>query len=203
MSYLHHYMGLLGCLLLIMALPLSILKQPRFSRKTITIAIFLVMGLAVLPLPDMTLLVYVRAVIADLSITSMILLCLFIASSYTGQSYIKQENRHQLGTGILVGAVILYPMGLGLTPYDTYALGYGSLWLLALFAAYAAYLIWRGYDFILSLLLIAILAYLAGVLQSDNLWDYLLDPWLTMLVIATSIKPLLARIAAGRVTGAG
>jgi len=195
MSYLHDYMGMLGCLLFLIALPLTVLKQPRYNRKTITIAIFMMMGLAVLPINGLSLLAYVRAVLADLSITSMILLCLMIASSYSGQRYVRTRSYHQLQNHILLAALILYPLGLGLTPYDTYAAGYGSLALLGLLVVVAGHLLWQRTYFVLGLLLIAISAYLLGILQSNNLWDYMLDPWLVIVVISSRGKWLVRKIA--------
>ena len=194
MTYLHHYIGLLGCLLVLIALPLSGLKQPNFSRKTITIAIFIVLGLVVLPINGLTLLVYVRAGLADLSITSMLLLCTLIATSYSGQSYLRAEENHRLGTSVLVGALLLYPLGLGLTPLDSYAAGFGEYWLLGLLLAFAGYLLWRKAYFVLSLLLIAIGAYLLNALQSNNLWDYLLDPWIVLLTLVRKIRDMVARL---------
>ncbi|MCW8963788.1 MAG: hypothetical protein OQL16_08330 [Gammaproteobacteria bacterium] len=199
MSYLHDYMGLLGCLLFLIAVPLTALKQPCFKRKTVTIAIFLMMGLAVVPINELSVLAYIRAVLADLSITSMILLCAMIASAYTGQRFIKTSSRHQLENSVLIAALILYPLGLGLTPYDTYAAGYGSLTMLGMLVLVAGYLLWREAYFVLTLLLIAICAYLAGMLQSSNLWDYMIDPWLVILVITTKIR-LRVKQATGRTT---
>lgn len=198
MSYLHHYIGLLGNLLVLIAIPLIFIRQPRVGRKPITITIFLMMGLAVLPIESTTILVFMRAVIADLSMTSLVLLCLFIATAYTGQQYVSEASRQRLHAGILLGALMLYPLGLGLTYYDSYALGYGSITLFLVIAAYAGYLIWRREQLVLGILLAGILAYLLNILQSDNLWDYLLDPWVVIvtlvLKLTTLAKMTLARL---------
>jgi len=183
MSYLHNYMGLLGCLLFLVAVPLTLVKQPRFSRKSITIVMFVILGLAILPINDLTLLAYIRAVLADLSITSMVMLSIMIASSYSGQQYITNHDRRLLGNSLLIGALILYPLGLGLTPYDTYSIGYGDPLLFGLLLAFAAYTLWKKAMFVLGLLLMTIIAYLLNVLASDNLWDYMLDPWIIIVTI--------------------
>lgn len=191
MSYLHHYIGLMGNLLVLIAIPLLFVRQPRVGRKPITIVIFLMMGLAVLPVDNTTILVYMRAVIADLSITSLVLLCLFIATAYNGQQFVNQASRQRLHAGILLGALILYPLGLGLTYHDTYAWGYGSITLLFLIVACAAYLIWRNDRLVLGILLAGTLAYLLNILQSDNLWDYLLDPWVVIVTIVIRLSALM------------
>ena len=193
MSYIHHYIALLGCLLLLVAAPLTLLRQPRYPRKVVTIAMFLMLGLAILPIYDQIPLVYMRAVITDLSITSLFLLCLFIATAYTGEAYLADQNRQTVYRSVLLGAVLLYPLALGLTPYDSYALGYGSPIMFIGLALFAYYLLWRRAYVVLGLLLVAIVAYLVGILNSDNLWDYLMDPWVFFVAVFDSIKRLVLR----------
>jgi len=82
-----------------------------------------------------------------------------------------------------VASSLLYPSALGLGPqnFDSYALGWPWLFWgqsLALFGGTglaAALLIWRGnrFGYVLGL---ALLGYAAGLQESENLWDYLLDP---------------------------
>jgi hypothetical protein len=82
-----------------------------------------------------------------------------------------------------VASLLLYPSALGLGPqnFDSYALGWPWLFRgqsLVLFGGAgltAALLIWCGNRFGYVLLL-ALLAYAAGFQESENLWDYLLDP---------------------------
>jgi hypothetical protein len=181
MSYLHHYLGLLGCMLFMVAVPLTIIRQPRYSRKLVTVAIFGSMALAILPVYDLILAAYVRAGLGNLSITSMVMLCYMIASAYSGQQYLSAGRKHQLYQCVIIGALIVYPTGLGLTLYDGYALGYNSLLLLLLLAACTGMYLWRRVFLIPALILAAVSAYLVNAMESDNLWDYLLDPWITLL----------------------
>jgi len=82
-----------------------------------------------------------------------------------------------------VASLLLYPSALGLGPqnFDSYALGWPWLFRgqsLVLFGGAgltAALLIWCGNRFGYVLLL-ALLAYATGFQESENLWDYLLDP---------------------------
>jgi hypothetical protein len=80
----------------------------------------------------------------------------------------------------VVAGVLLYPAALGLTYFDPYALGYASpvfagvLLVLALAAWYLRL------EWLVALLLLAVLARLANALESRNLWDYLIDPWLVL-----------------------
>lgn len=82
-----------------------------------------------------------------------------------------------------VAALLLYPSALGAGPanFDAYALGWPWLWwgqsvlLFGGASLAAAVLLWRGNRFGF-VLLAALLGYAAGFQESDNLWDYLLDP---------------------------
>lgn len=82
-----------------------------------------------------------------------------------------------------VAALLLYPSALGLGPqnFDSYALGWPWLFRgqsLVLFGGAgltAAALIWRGNRFG-YVLLVALVGYVTGFQESENLWDYLLDP---------------------------
>ena len=78
------------------------------------------------------------------------------------------------------GLSLLYPLALGISPFDPYALGYhgrvrGLLVALALVAVFAW---WRGRLLLLLALLLGVGAFRLEALESTNLWDYLLDPWL-------------------------
>jgi hypothetical protein len=181
MSYLHHYFGLLGCMLFMIAVPLTIIRQPQYSRKLVTVAIFGSMALAIMPVYDLVLAAYVRAGLGNLSITSMVMLCFMIASAYSGQQYLAAERKRQLDQCVIIGALIVYPTGLGLTLYDGYALGYNSWLLLLLLAACAGMYLWKQAFLIPALIMVAISAYLVNAMESDNLWDYLLDPWITLI----------------------
>ena len=132
MSYLHNYLGLFGCMLLLVALPLPIIRQPRLGRKAVTIVMFAMIALAATPINDLSVVGYIRAGAGDLSITSIIMLCLFIASAYAGKPYMDSTDKQWLARAIVLCACIVYPLGLGLTLVDTYAMGYGSILLFIL-----------------------------------------------------------------------
>lgn len=198
MSYLHHYIGLLGCMLFMVAIPLTFIRQPRYSRKLVTVAIFSTMALAILPVYDLVIMAYVRAVLGNLSITSMLMLCLMIATAYTGSNYISIASKRSLYRCIMLAALVVYPTGLGLSLFDGYALGYGNLVLLALLAGCVAYYLWRQAYLVPVTILLAITTYLLGIMESNNLWDYLLDPWIILVAIASGITSQIKRVFRSR-----
>ncbi|MFO7986409.1 MAG: hypothetical protein R6U38_11110 [Desulfatiglandaceae bacterium] len=79
----------------------------------------------------------------------------------------------------LISGVILYPMALGLGPYDPYGAGWGFSWLFAGVLACTILLVIMKNRFGVVLFL-AILAYDLGLLESSNFWDYLIDPFVVI-----------------------
>ncbi|OGI46548.1 MAG: hypothetical protein A2151_03955 [Candidatus Muproteobacteria bacterium RBG_16_65_34] len=123
---------------------------------------------------------YVRGVIGDVSITTLVLAGAACARGPTGRNPIGHRNMLALMGLVAAGAAFLYPFALGLTYFDPYALGYGSIGFIA--ALFALTLVAWYARFYLAAIVVtaAALAYLAGIYESRNLWDYLLDPLVSL-----------------------
>jgi len=92
----------------------------------------------------------------------------------------------------LVAGAGLYPMALGLTPWDPYSAGWGFSWLFVLMLLLTTVLLVLKNRFA-WVLMAAILAYDLRLLESTNLWDYVVDP---LWVLASGVA-LGWRIARG------
>jgi hypothetical protein len=181
--------GLFGCGLLGFALVAAALRLRRFSVGA-RVAAMLVAGVALfLPFGELPLAAYVRGVTGDLSVSTLVLAGAACFAELTGRRLIGRRDLRALAWLVAVAAVFLYPFALGLTPFDPYALGYGSVELVTvlLLVTLAA---WRArLNAIVLIVIAAALAYLGGAYESRNLWDYLIDP----LVSAYALIRLLAR----------
>ena len=98
-----------------------------------------------------------------------------------------------VATGILLTALILYPTALGLTWFDLYAWGYYPIVLGPMLFALFAWCFWFGYTLPALMLALAFVGYALGLLESDNLWDYLLDPVSSLYAALLLIKQLLIK----------
>jgi hypothetical protein len=89
--------------------------------------------------------------------------------------------------------MFLYPFALGWTPFDPYALGYGSVaFITALFLVTLA--AWRaGLKLVVLVVLLAALSFLGGAYESRNLWDYLVDPLVTLYALLALSSRMLRR----------
>jgi hypothetical protein len=142
----------------------------------------LAFGLSWLPVSGMPLSGYVRALSSDLSVGSMAALVCAIALQL-GASLGSRDEWRFVFRLVATGGVFLYPMVLGLGPFDPYTLGFAPTGLLALLGFTAGLAWWRRYHVCLGAIVLSVLAYRLDLLESSNLWDYLLDPWLVLYAI--------------------
>lgn len=140
-------------------------------------------AMALLPLGGLMLAGYLRAVLGDLSIVTQVLLAVGVLQYVTGTVYVKPRERTALMLAVAAGGIILYPAALGLTYFDPYALGYGSPWFAGSLLALALAAWYLRLEWLMALVLLAVLARLGNALESRNLWDYLIDPWLVSYAV--------------------
>lgn len=167
--------------------------------KRLLVPAAVVAGLS-LPLRGIPIAGYVRGIVSDLSVTSLLLLATAAVAMASGPKLHDRRELRALAAFVLAGALFLYPMSLGLTSFDPYALGYpphvrGFLAVLAPVALFA----WlRGRLLLLLALVLALAAFRFEVLESRNLWDYLLDPWLAAGMLGWAGFTIFARFSKSR-----
>lgn len=132
---------------------------------------------SLVPLPHFSLTHYARVLTGDLSVTALIWfswLALTIPSS--------ERNRTQqvMALATVIAAVALYPSALGLTAFDLYAHGYYPTILAPALFVLFAFSVWSRSTQAAVSLGAAYVFFVLGLLESDNLWDYVLDPVLTV-----------------------
>jgi len=171
-----NFFGLLGCGLLCVALAATALRLHRFPVR-IRYAVALAAAVAVfVPAGDLSLAAYVRGATGDLSVPTITLAVLALFFRLTGRRAFEHRELNALLWLVAGAALFLYPFALGWTPFDPYALGYGSIaFVAALLAVTLA--AWRmGLKLVMLVVLAGALAWLGGLYESRNLWDTLIDP---------------------------
>jgi hypothetical protein len=93
---------------------------------------------------------------------------------------------------ILAGAA-LYPMALGAGAFDPYPAGWHFSWLFVILLGVTLMLLFLKNRFSV-VLLATILAYDLHLLESSNLWDYLVDPILILVSVAGLILQIFHRL---------
>ncbi len=150
---------------------------------------------------------WVLSYLASFSVASGLLAVLAIKHRIVGYYWLPVNQLRGACVLLVVLALWFYPASMGSTYLDPYSLGYGNftlsttLLLLGLFAwvlkAYASCII----------LVAAQLGFRLDLLASDNLWDYLIDPWLVCWAAGWLIRDRLLQSRANKdggqsVTGA-
>lgn len=122
---------------------------------------------------------YVRGITSDLSITLVALAVWRIGNLALGWRVIARQEQLTLMAVVAVSALCLYPLALGWGDWDAYRPGWGS-WGMLLTLFLLCSLSWvKGLRVLPGLVALALLAWSFGLMESGNLWDYLLDPWLS------------------------
>ena len=173
----------------VIILLLQKLSSKEFPLIVKTFFILLIGNLFFWPLGlgmELPLVAYVRGVVGDLSIVTMLLL-------WTSLLPKNKPAPFAFKFALALIAIIFYPLALGLGMMDPYAWGYGSIafFIAVLFFALVCGLAnWSKGVWIIA---IAILAWAAHWHESANLWDYLLDPFLAIWALTGLIAALYRR----------
>jgi len=154
-------------------------KLDRPRRALLLGAVFVLM---LIPFGAMPFAAYVRGMTGDLSITTLVLLFCAMLRPWCGA--VQSKHRPALLGLIALASIVFYPMALGVGAYDPYQLGYGNWPLVAVLLLLALTAWFRGYTMITLCIALATLAWAVGWYESDNLWDYLIDPFAAIYALA-------------------
>ncbi len=182
-------LGLLGCGLLSLAASATVIRLRRLPVR-VRYAVMLAAALAVfVPIGDLSIAAWVRGVTGDLSAATLVLAGAACITQVTGRASIGRRDQQALCWLLVLAAAFLYPFALGWTPFDPYALGFGSVefitaLLLITLAAWGARL-----NLIVLVVVVAGLAFLGGAYESRNLWDYLIDPLVSVYALIRLLAP--------------
>jgi hypothetical protein len=111
-SHLHNIAGLAGCAILLAAMAVWLAGRLRLRAAYTALVAAVVAVASLIPLGTLPLAAYVRAFTGDLSMTTLLLLTLFIVGRVRGISINPKEKFVLLGT-VAFTALIFYPLALG------------------------------------------------------------------------------------------
>jgi len=181
--------GLFGCGLLGLAAVATAIRLRRLPLRA-RYAVMLAAALAVfVPIGGLSIAACVRSVTGDLSAATLVLAGAACFTQHTGKELIGRRDRQALCWLLALAAAFLYPFALGWTRFDPYALGFGSVEFITalLLTTLAAW--WARWYVIVFIVVAAALAYLAGAYESRNLWDYLIDPLVSVYALVRLLAP--------------
>jgi hypothetical protein len=184
----------LGGHALLAAVGALLLLRTRIASARVRAGVALaIVVLSVVPVGGLSTLAYLRGAMGDLSITTVVLLMLALVRNVGGRAWMPEYERSVLSAVIGFGALVFYPLALGVGMSDPYAAGFGSPLMLGILLAAFIAAWWRGLPWIAVLILLGVAGWLGGVLESSSLWDYLLDPLIAGYAIGSGITRWRAR----------
>lgn len=171
--------GLSGLSLLLAVITLRFLLVLRVKKQTAVIIALLFFVISFIPVSGYSINQYLRGLLNDLSISSLVLIAYYIINIDSRAPQIRP-----ILNLIAVTGLFFYPMALGFGAIDPYSWGYLNhahdtivpLIFISLLALLVFFSFYKKHTVLLFCLAFSLLAYQLQLLESNNLWDYLLDP---------------------------
>jgi len=143
-------------------------------------ALCLCAGAAAIPVHGLPLSGYMLGICGELSVTSLFLLMCVLLGQLTAASESWKADMKPVLIAVALAGLLLYPASTGLLPMDPYRLGYRPAAMLIVLAALACWAWMAGRRAAALVPLLAVAAFDFRLLESCNLWDYLIDPFVTI-----------------------
>jgi len=183
-----------GPALLLVTVILVTSKQLRLPIAVRGVLLLPACWLVFMPIDGLPVAGYIRGLLGDLSITTLILLFTASMSALLDRNFYKPGSFFLAMLLVLTAGLFLYPFSLGFTDFDPYALGYSSKAFLAFFFAVALTAWYFNLYFLVIIIVLDVSAYLVGIYESRNIWDYLMDPVLTLFAFFWCIIWMIKRV---------
>jgi hypothetical protein len=169
---------------------LSTLLMGRFVKETgklrIVVVVIIVLDFFI-PLNGLSIAQWLRTLLGDLSVLTLLLLSNILAQRLFNISLLNPQSRKILLWGIAGLGTLFYPLALGFGPFDPYQSGYAPVWMAAVLALISLLCWFGGRRELAVIVIVPLLAFNLNLLESTNLWDYLLDPVLWMYAVVQSV----------------
>jgi hypothetical protein len=166
-------------------------RNPRPTLRRILVSMLLSLTLLVIPAGGISLCRWIALLEPNPSITLTVLLAIALLTRITGLELLRSQDWQTAWIFGSVAALILYPMGLGLTSMDSYTWGWGLMLPIAT-TTVVTILLLSGNRFGIILLL-SLLGMLLSPMESRNRWDFLIDPFYAIFSLIATIVLLVRR----------
>lgn len=191
MNNLSQTIGLLGNILIITAVLTKFIPLQQYSNGVRIALLLAFVFIGLIPINNLVVVGYLRGGIGDPSIMTMLLVSSYLIRHYTQLTPIPDADFKIMMLAYAAIGIAYYPFALGISLVDPYAWGYGSIWAGLAVLAVCTLLIRIKLSVACILVTLCVIAYLLKVLESRNLWDYLIDPMLWVYAIIYAVMHLL------------
>lgn len=187
MNIVHQILPVAGQVLL-MAVLLAMLAEKLVTdvrKRKLIVAVLLVSGLFV-PVNGLSISQWLRSALGDLSVITLVIMLNILLRRLYYINIINELSMIFLLSGVALVGVVFYPLALGLSALDPYHFGYAPVWISVMLALVSVVSWLKGLRDLAVILLLPLLAFNLRLLESANLWDYLLDPVLMIYAVVQS-----------------
>lgn len=185
------WLGQLLVLALLLVMLLNRLVTQPLTRYVL-LTVLLVLCFTV-PLAGSTAAQWLRSVIGDLSVLTLLVLANSLMLRIRHHALLGRDTRRILLVAAAVTGVVFYPLALGMGPIDPYRWGYAPQAMVAVLCALSLVAWLKRWRTLAVIPLLPLLAYNLHLLESDNLWNYLLDPVLVVYALVQVFRALRHR----------
>ena len=175
------------------ALLVSLPGVAWLRRKAPLATLLVALALPLLPIGGLPAAGYLRGVLGDLSVTTTVLLLVYLLRPVLPLPTASERSRLALQGLVATGGLVLYPLALGFGPADPYRLGFAHVGFLCTLLLLTVASWYAGLQFVATCLALAVLAWAIGALESRNLWDHLLDPLCATWAVGALGRRLVGR----------
>ena len=188
--------GLVGIAFAVAVLLVRLLGAKYLSRVAGFLLVGILMVIALLPvIQGLSLAGYLRGYVGDLSVTTWVLMSVILL----GKSKSLVSQQYDLLVLVAVTALIFYPLALGLGLFDPYRLGFGHIGFMVSLLLLSLWCVYQQKTLIVWSICLALLAWTVGWSESNNMWDYLIDPWLSIYAIGAMIRHLWCKVVTRKI----
>ena len=131
---------------------------------------------------------WLRGLTGDLSILSTALLILAIIQMIWDKKWIIPKESKAMQWSIALLGLLFYPLALGLGQVDPYVWGYANPYMLGALLGLSIVAFAYAYYATAVIVLCVVLAWSLHVLDSNNIWDYLLDPFVFFFFVGKLVR---------------
>ena len=165
-------------------------RRPAYGAA----AVLAVAALLWLPAGGISLLAVLRGAVGAASVTTAVTLAALLCARFACEGVFPRGERVLVAALAAVAGLLFYPPALGLGAIDPYAWGYGGVVMPLAVGAVALAAAASGRWTIAGALTVALAMWRLQLLESTNLWDYLIDP----LLVSGGLIWLIARVWRGK-----
>lgn len=196
--------GMSGLALVWLLLALRLPVAARLSNPKRALFVAATYCVVMLPVFGLSLAGFLRGMVGDLSLTSVLLLgaALFtrlrLLAGGAADTVWDARDRFGLLVFLSATALLLYPFALGVGILDPYRSGFASVAFIVVLALLSLWAMRRNLTLLPLAIALAVLGWSLGWYESTNLWDYLIDAPLAMYAISATLQVLLNNARRGK-----